>query len=147
MQTQLKEDEIIRVPGVGNRGFREISRGVLAAIIEPRMTEMLQLAWTEMKKSTVFDSMGAGVVLTGGASMLTGLDELAEKVMGMPVRIGIPQASGGLVETVQSPIYATGVGLVYYAISTDKDKRTTPPTITIEWIKQRFKDFIDDFFG
>lgn len=147
MQTQLKEDEIIRVPGVGNRGFREISRGVLAAIIEPRMTEMLQLTLTEMKKSTVFDSMGAGVVLTGGASMLNGLDELAEKVMGMPVRIGMPQASGGLVETVQSPIYATGVGLVYYAMRTDKDNRTTPPTITIDWIKQRFKDFIDDFFG
>ncbi len=146
MQSLLEKDELIRVAGVGGRAPREISRSVLSAIIQPRMTELFQLALREMQKSDVFDSMGAGVVLTGGASLLEGAADLAEQVMGMPVKIGIPKAMGGLVETVQSPMYATGVGLVHYALK-HGPQRDSRQGSAYEWIKNRLKMIADDLFG
>jgi len=146
MQSLLEKDELIRVAGVGGRAPREISRSVLSAIIQPRMTEMFQLALREMQKSDVFDSMGAGIVLTGGASLLEGAADLAEEVMGFPVKIGIPKASGGLVETVQSPIYATGVGLIYFALK-HGSQRSVGDHLSFEWIKNRLKSFVDNLFG
>jgi len=146
LQSLLNKEELIRVPGVGGRAPREISRNVLSAIIQPRMTEIFQLAQTKMKESKVYDSLGAGVVLTGGASLLEGTSELAEQVMGMPVRIGLPKAGGGLVETIQSPIYATGVGLIYYALR-GNERKNSETQISFEWIKQRLKDFVDNIFG
>jgi len=146
LQTMVERDEVIHVPGVGGRAPREISRSVLAAIIQPRMTEIFQLALREMQKSNVSDLMGAGVVITGGASLLKGSADLAEQVMGMPVRIGLPKAGGGLTETIQSPIYATGVGLIYYALKGNKHKNPDEP-FTFESIKQRLKNFVDNIFG
>ncbi|WP_456442362.1 cell division protein FtsA [Caldithrix abyssi] len=116
MQSMLQRDELISVPGVAGRLPREISRSVVAAIVEPRMEEIFQLALKYMERSEAFDSLGAGVVLTGGASLIEGTKELAQRVFGMPVEVGIPRVSGGLVETVRSPVSATGVGLLYYAI-------------------------------
>jgi len=147
MQTLLGEEELIKVPGVGGRAPREISRSVIAAIIEPRMTEMLQLALREMKKADTADSLGAGIVLTGGASLLTGLTELAERVMGLPVKIGYPHVSGGLVETVRSPAYATGVGLIYYALKHFKKKENDEDHTTFKWILKRMKEIFHNMFG
>ena len=146
MQSLLEQDELIRVPGVAGRAPREISRSVISAIIQPRMEEMFQLALREMEKSDVFDTMGAGIVLTGGASLLEGTAELAEQVMGMPVKIGIPIVKGGLVEIVRSPIYATGVGLIYYALrhgskTRDDDDGGFP------WIMRRLKEIFENLFG
>ena len=144
MQTQLEGDEIIKVPGVAGRAPRDISRGVLAAIIQPRMEEIFQLTLREMEKADVFDYMGAGIVLTGGAAMLQGVGELAERVTGLPVKIGEPNASGGLAETIKSPMYATGVGLIYYAIYYGKSGGGKRP---ITWIIDRFKEMVDNLFG
>ncbi len=146
MQTMLEQDELIKVPGVAGRAPREISRSVLAAIIQPRMEEIFQLTLREMEKSDVFDSMGAGIVLTGGASMLEGAAELAERVTGLPVKIGQPNASGGLAETIKSPMYATGVGLIYYAINHGNVRRIDSGR-GIAWIIKRFKDMVDNLFG
>lgn len=130
MQSLLQKDELISVPGVAGRLPREISRSVVAAIVEPRMEEIFQLALKYMEKSEVYDSLGAGVVLTGGASLIEGAKELAQRVMGMPVEVGIPRVYGGLVETVRSPIFATGVGLLYYAIKHGTTQPPEPPLIT-----------------
>ncbi len=146
MQSLLEQDELIRVPGVAGRAPREISRSVISAIIQPRMEEMFQLALREMEKSDVFDSMGAGVVLTGGASLLEGTADLAEQVMGMPVKIGIPIVKGGLVEVVRSPIYATGVGLIYYALK-HGSKKNPDDSGTFTWIVERLKDIFENLFG
>jgi len=145
LQTLLENDELIKVPGVGGRASREISRSVLSAIIQPRMEEMFSLALREMEKSNVFDSMGAGVVLTGGASLLEGTLELAERVMGMPVKIGEPIVSGGLVETVKSPIFATGVGLVYYAFDYGEN-RSPDDRAGFGWIVNRLKEIFENLF-
>lgn len=145
LQTMMDKDDLIQVPGVGGRAPREISRSVLSAIIQPRMEEMFQLALREIEKSGMIDSMGAGIVLTGGASMLEGTVELAEQVMGMPVKIGIPIVKGGLVETVKSPIYATGVGLIYYGLQHGEDRESEIQP-GYNWIIERLRNMFDNLF-
>ncbi|MDO8683908.1 MAG: cell division protein FtsA [Armatimonadota bacterium] len=90
-------------------------REVLVKLIEPRMEEIFQMVKQEIIKSGYDDMLPAGVVLTGGGSLLSGTIELAESVLGMPIRTGVPQGFGGLVDVVNSPIYATSVGLIRYA--------------------------------
>ncbi|RMH63137.1 MAG: cell division protein FtsA [Calditrichaeota bacterium] len=145
-QSLLQADELIQVPGVGGRKPREISRAVLSGIIQPRMTEMLALAMREMQKSKIVEYLGAGVVFTGGAAMLEGLDVLAEKELGLPVQIGKPRISGGLVESVDSPMYATGVGLLRYAIENEDYVAYEEGEKGMQWILNRLKKFFDDLF-
>ncbi len=145
MQSLLEEDEIINVPGLAGRRPRDISRGVLAAIIQPRMEELFALTMREMEVSNFFDSMGAGVVLTGGASLLEGTLDLAEEIMGMPVKLGIPHVGGGLVDTVNSPIFATGVGLLFYADMYGKSDNYDDSG-GVNWIIGRLKDMFENLF-
>ncbi len=114
MSGLVDSDETIEVPGVGGREPKEISRNVLASIIEPRVEEILSLTLQEMKKSNYFESLAAGVVLTGGGSLMQGIVELAEKTFDVPVRTGKPAGIAGLEEMVSSPIHSTGVGLLLY---------------------------------
>ncbi len=108
-----KEDKI-EVPSVGGRKPRELSRNVLCEILGPRMEEIFSLVNREIIKSGLEDSIASGVVITGGSSILEGIPELAEQMFNLPVRRGLPQKIGGLVDVVKSPVYATGVGLVVY---------------------------------
>ncbi len=145
MQSLLETDEVISIPGLAGRRPREISKGVLAAIIEPRMEELIALALREMQGSNVFDSMGAGVVLTGGASLLEGTLDLAEEMMGLPVKLGIPNVGGGLVDTVNSPIYATGVGLLVYADMFGSAADYIDNS-GVKWVVGRLKDMFENLF-
>lgn len=111
----LRGDEHLSVPGVGGHENREVSRSVLASIIEPRMEEILSLALREIKRTEYADMLGAGVVLTGGGSLMEGVRDLAEKIFEMPVKLGVPSRFGGLTEAAKSPVHATGVGLCMYA--------------------------------
>ena len=112
----IPKDEAIEVPSVGGREPREVSRQILGRIIEPRMEEILSLAQKEIVRSGYEELMAAGVVLTGGTSIMEGAPELAEQVFNLPVRRGQPTGIGGLTDIVNSPMYATGVGLVLYGI-------------------------------
>lgn len=110
----IPKDEIIEVPSVGGRKPRKVSRQILGEIIEPRMEEILNLVHREIVKSGYEDLLAAGVVLTGGTAILEGITELAEQIFNMPVRRGYPVNIGGLTDIVNSPMYATGVGLIIY---------------------------------
>ncbi len=110
----IPRDEIIEVPSVGGREPREVTRQILGRIIQPRTEEILNMSYKEIIKSGYEDILAAGVVLTGGTSIMEGITELAEHVFNMPVRRGCPTGIGGLTDVVNSPIYATGVGLVIY---------------------------------
>ena len=110
----IAKEETIEVPSVGGRDPREVSRQILGRIVAPRMEEILTLAYKEIVKSGYEDILAAGVVLTGGTALLEGITELAEQIFNMPVRRGRPTGSGGLNDVVNSPMYATGVGLVLY---------------------------------
>jgi len=105
-------NEIIEVPGVGDRGPRKLSRPMLAEVIEPRIEELYSLVQAELRRSGFEELLSSGIVLTGGSALLQGMTELGEEVFHLPVRVGIPSYSGGLADVVKSPRYATSVGLL-----------------------------------
>ncbi|MBI4418211.1 MAG: hypothetical protein HY563_05505 [Ignavibacteriales bacterium] len=81
------------------------------------MEEILEIAAMEIKRSGYSKHLSAGVVLTGGGSLIKGTADLAREVLGMPVKIGIPTGfSSGLIREIENPIYATGVGLVIHEL-------------------------------
>ena len=110
----VKVDEAIEVPSVGGRDSRSMSKRVLAEICEPRCEEILALVDQELIKSGYKNQIAAGVVLTGGTSLIYGLQDLAEQVFDLPVRVGYPDYVGGLHDMVNSPKYATAVGLLLF---------------------------------
>lgn len=109
-----RPEETIKVPGVGDRPARDLSRQSLAEVIEPRYEELFSLVQAEIRRSGYEELLAGGVVLTGGTSKMEGAIELAEEIFHMPVRLGLPQGITGLTDIVSNPIYATGVGLLKY---------------------------------
>jgi len=115
LTSMVRPEEVVQVPSVGGRQDREVSRHMLAMMIEPRIEEIFELGKKEIRKNHISDLLGAGVVLTGGASSLEGMPELAEQVFDLPVRRGFPMGITGLTEAVCDPRFATGVGLAIHA--------------------------------
>ncbi len=124
----VRSDEFIEVPSVGGREPRRLSRQMLAEICEPRMEEILFLVEQELTHSGLKDMVGAGVVLTGGTALIEGCQELAEQIFNLPTRIGHPLRIGGLKDVVDSPKYATAVGLLRYGAEKEAlgQKKFTP---------------------
>lgn len=114
MVDMVHTDEFIEVPGVGGRDPRRLSRRMLAEICQPRMEEILALVDQDLTRSGYKHAAGAGVVLTGGTALIEGCQELGEQIFNMPTRIGYPRNVGGLKDVVNSPKYATAVGLLCY---------------------------------
>ena len=113
--TQLAgADETSKVPSVGDRAPRDLSRQALAEVVEPRYEELFTLVQSELRRSGFEDLIPAGIVITGGSSTMEGVVELAEEIFHMPVRLACPQAVSGMTEVVNNPIYATGVGLLIH---------------------------------
>jgi cell division protein FtsA len=142
----LPGDDVITVPSVGGRRPREVSRKILCEIIEPRVEEVLTLAHQEIVRSGLEDQIPSGVVLTGGASALAGLPELAEEIFETPVRQGLPSHIGGLQDVVRSPMYATGVGLVLFGLSENRSQNQSRFRIRDESIFGRVKQRMRDWF-
>jgi len=118
-------DETIKVPSVGDRDPRDLSRQALAEVVEPRYDELFTLVQAELRRSGFEDLIAAGIVLTGGTAKMEGVVELAEEIFHMPVRLGAPQGISGLTDIVQNPIYSTGVGLLQYAIAQEHVGRSS----------------------
>ena len=140
--------EEIRVPGIGGREDRNITRELLASIVTPRVEEILMITNKAIKRSGFYDILAAGVVVTGGTARLRGLDALAEDVFHLPVKIGIPKKIGGLTDIVQDPIYATGVGLILYGFEKKNQvliKRTRGVGV-FDALKKRFEDWFAKYF-
>jgi cell division protein FtsA len=104
--------EMIEVPGIGERGPRMLSKQLLSEVIEPRVEELYSLVQAELRRSGFEEQISSGLVLTGGSSLMHGMVELAEEVFHMPVRIGLPEYTGGFSERVHNPRFATSVGLL-----------------------------------
>jgi len=110
-------NQMIEVPGIGERAPRAMSRQTLAEVIEPRVEELFSLVQQVLRDSGLEELLSSGVVLTGGSSVMQGMVELGEEIFHMPVRVGIPRYAGGLAEVVRSPRYATVVGLILEGVS------------------------------
>ena len=110
----VPQDETIEVPSVGGRPPQKLSRLTLTDICEPRMEEIFSFVDKTLCNVNCKESIRAGVVLTGGASLIEGAAELGEQVFDVPVRIGYPIEVKGLTDVVQNPKFATVVGLLRY---------------------------------
>ena len=142
MVEMVQDDNTFQIASLGADESRELPREILAKIIEPRMQEIFQMTREELMKSGHLELLPAGTVLSGGGAMMPGAIDLSEKILGMPVRLGLPREVGGLNDTVQSPIFATGVGLVQYAARHRADLREEGKSATLgQGLKDVFKRF------
>lgn len=147
LTSMVGKDETIEVPSVGGRESRILSRQLLAEILEPRVEEIFSLVSREISKSGYGDLIASGIVITGGSAILPGMPELAEQVFNLPVRRGNPLDIGGLTDVVNSPIYATGVGLVKYgSMNTQAQNFKIGEKNVFERVSQRMKEWFSEFF-
>ena len=114
LAAMVSKDDVIDVQSVGGSKIKKVSRYMLCEIIEPRLEEIFDLVKREVLKSGYEPLVSSGYVITGGTASTEGASELAEQVFDAPVRTGVPCNITGLVDVVNSPMYATGVGLVQY---------------------------------
>jgi cell division protein FtsA len=137
------DNQLIEVPGVGEREPRSLSAQALASVIEPRYEELFALVLQELRRSGYEERIGAGIVLTGGACKMRGVRELAEEVFHMPVRIGMPRNVGGLRGEVENPIHSTGVGLLMYGMAQQAygTRRSYNTDVEQDSLWERFKSF------
>ncbi|CEA02933.1 cell division protein FtsA [Pseudomonas saudimassiliensis] len=139
-------EETIKVPSVGERPPRDLSRQALAEVVEPRYDELFTLIQAELRRSGYEDMIPAGIVLTGGTAKMEGAVELAEEIFHMPVRLGVPQEFKGLADVVRNPIYSTGVGLLHYGMkhhadgnhNSSEQSRESPLIKVKRWFKGNF---------
>ncbi len=126
LSSMIDKDQAIEVPSVGGRSPRRLSQKVMGEIVEPRIEEMLTMINQEMNERAENDVVykeyvNAGVVLAGGTALLANIQELAEQIFDLPVRVALPIGIGGVTDLVNTPQCATGVGLVLYGMR-NKDK-------------------------
>lgn len=135
------ENETIKVPGVGERGDRDLSRQALTEVVEPRYDELFTLVQAELRRSGFEDLIAAGIVLTGGSAKIEGVVELAEEIFHMPVRVGKPQGVTGLTDIVRNPIYSTAVGLLLYGAKQQDKGKVVPTTSSMNGVMSRVKNW------
>jgi len=115
LSSMVDEDDTIEVASVGGRKPRLMARRILSEILQPRAEEIFHLVWDEIRRAGYEKSLNSGIVLTGGGAILEGMPEIAEQIFDLPIRRGAPTEVGGLADHVNSPTFATPVGLVLYA--------------------------------
>jgi cell division protein FtsA len=143
----IAAEETIEVPGMGGRQPRKLPRQILGEILEPRMEEIFSLIQREIYRAGMENLVTSGLVMTGGTALLDGVTEIAESVFNLPTREGKPQGIIGLVDVVNNPMYATGVGLVLYGARNRPEKKFRIRDANIfnrimHRMKQWFKDVI-----
>jgi len=114
LEQLARRDETIQVPSAGDRTSRQLARQTLAQVVEARYRELFSLILAELRRSGYEDRVRAGLVITGGASRMEGVEELAEEIFHMPVRLATPMYVTGLSDVVSNAIHATGVGLLLH---------------------------------
>jgi cell division protein FtsA len=140
-------DERVEVPNIAGKGAGSVSRQILCEIIEPRLDEIFQLVQKEVAKSGHDGALASGVVVTGGAMLLSGAVEMAERSFGLPVRLGAPSHVLGLLDVINDPVYAVGVGLVLHGMKREQRGAFRPRNDKIlSKVKHRMSDWLSEFF-
>jgi cell division protein FtsA len=146
LSSMVDEDDTIEVASVGGRKPRLMARRILSEILQPRAEEIFHLVWDEIRRAGYEKSLNSGIVLTGGGSILEGMPEIAEQIFDLPVRRGCPTGVGGLADHVNTPVFATPVGLLLYA-HRNRASDVWPVSITTwERITVRFHRLFKAFF-
>ena len=139
-------DETIIIAGLEQDSMQEIWQSDLAAILEPRASELMQHVKKIIDKKELNYAMTAGFVLTGGGSQLDGLQELAHEILKVPVRIGKPRLKDSLFTSLACPIYATGYGLLLYGLEKKTDSSKENAGHVLSRVASRMKSWVSDFF-
>jgi cell division protein FtsA len=146
-QVLANPDDMIEVPGIGERGPRSLSRQALAAVIEPRVEELFALVQQVVRESGYEELLSSGVVLTGGTALMEGMVELGEDIFLKPARIGVPDYQGSLSDVVRSPRFATVMGLLEEArVQRQRGRRVAQQRGGIREVMQRMKDWFTSSF-
>jgi len=119
LTTLVDASEMIEVPGPGGRATKEISRNVLASIIEPRVEEIFSMVGRDLRQVVSLDRLASGIILTGGGAMLSGTTELAEQIFDVPVRPGEVRGFASVPDNLAAPCFAAGFGLLMYGFSNE----------------------------
>ncbi len=143
----ISSEETIEVPGMGGRKTRKLPRKILGEILEPRVEEIFSLIKREIYRAGMENLIVSGMVLTGGSALLDEATEIAESIFELPTRLGKPREISGLVDVVNNPMYATGVGLVLYGARNKTTKKFRIRDVNIfnrimTRMKKWFKDVI-----
>ena len=146
MHQMADPEEMIEVPGVGDRPPRKLSRQALADVIEPRVSELFELVQAELRRSGYEELLSSGIVLTGGSAVMPGMVELGEDVFHMPVRVGAPQYDGGLADVVCQPRYATAMGLVMEGTAQRRRGIQARETRSVRQVFGRMKSWFEKNF-
>ena len=146
-QVLANADDMIEVPGIGERGPRMLSRQALAAVIEPRVEELFSLVQQVVRESGYEELLSSGVVLTGGTSLMDGMVELGEDIFLKPVRLGVPDYVGNLSDVVKSPRFSTAMGLLQEArVQRLRGRRVAQSRGGVKDIFQRMREwFVGNF--
>jgi cell division protein FtsA len=141
-------EENIEVPSMGGREPRVVSRKMLTTIIEPRVEEIFQMVHHDIENAGYIDAITSGLVITGGATILEGMPDVAERIFGLPVRRGNPKNFGGLMDVVDSPQFATSVGLLLFGFREVKSGVKAPlkGRHLFQALTEKMKRLIEDFF-
>ena len=145
LASMIDETETIEVASVGGRQPRIMSRRILTEILQPRAEELFHALWDDIRKAGYERSLRSGIVLCGGGSLLDGMSEVAEQIFDLPIRRGCPVGVGGLTDHVNSPPFATGVGLVKHAHRQQmrEDERVAGLggfSRLVSWFRGRFRE-------
>jgi cell division protein FtsA len=148
MAAMIKPDEKIEVPSIGGRKARHLTRQTLCEVIQPRLEELFLLVHREVQRAGYLGRVSAGVVVTGGSSIMEGVPELAEQLFDMPVRRGAPRGVGGLTDVISNPMYATGVGLGIYGAAhrTRRKFRKVTDRNIFDKVIARMKEWFGEIF-
>ena len=119
-----QEDKVVTIPGISGRDPKEISFRSLAYIIQSRMEEIIDAVTFEIENSGYMDKLSAGIVLTGGGSMLKHLNQLVKFKTGMDVRIGFPgdKMAADSIQEINQPMFSTSVGLLLKGLEYYEEK-------------------------
>lgn len=143
----MSAEETIEVRSIGTREPRTLPRRVIGDILEPRVREIFELIAREIERTRLRHLLASGLVLTGGTTLLPGMVQLAEEVLDLPVRLGVPRDIGGLTNVVNSPIYSTGVGLVLYGAQHRDQRHFRAREDNIyTTVKRRMATWLQDMF-
>jgi cell division protein FtsA len=139
-------NEMIEVPGIGERAPRSMSRQTLAEVIEPRVEELFSLVQQVLRESGFEELLSSGIVLTGGSAVMRGMVDLGEEIFHMPVRVGTPRYTGGLAEVVRNPRYATAVGLLLEGAAQRQQGRMSRQSGSFKAVLARMREWFQRNF-
>ncbi|KKP25364.1 MAG: Cell division protein ftsA [candidate division TM6 bacterium GW2011_GWF2_30_66] len=142
----VEENKLIEVEAVQGASKKNVDLTDLVAIIEARATELFSIVRQEVYSKNLKTFVTSGFVITGGGSLLRDIDKLAQEVLGVPVRVGYPRLQYGISESLDSPVYSTGYGMLIYALKNSSENFNSIEGPAVKRIFVKMKSWVSDFF-